>query len=299
MEEEINIDDFREAGKVASKIREESKKLVIPGEGLLDIAETIEKMVDEEGADLAFPVNICVNSIAAHYTPSKNSTAVLGEEDVVKIDIGTNVNGGIGDTAYTIDLSDKNEKLVKASKEALQTAIEMVKTGVKIGEIGAAVEEKIKSFGFKPISNLTGHKITTGLLHAGIDIPNVKTDDPYQLQEGEVYAIEPFASTGSGFVSDLDQVEIFSLYSLSPVKMRQSRQILNHIMSDRGLLPFAERWLNKKFTSRLTVSAALKEMLREQILRAYPVLKDSEDGLVSQAEHTVLVTKDGCEVLTK
>lgn len=299
MEEEINIEDFKQAGKIASKVREESKKLINPGEGLLDIAETIEQMVGEEGAKMAFPVNICINSIAAHFTPAHKDQQPLGEEDLVKIDIGTNVNGAIGDTAYTIDLSGKNEKLVKASEDALESAIAFMKPKVKIGEIGALIEEKIKSYGFKPIANLTGHKITTGLLHSGIDIPNIKTDDPYELQEGEVYAVEPFASTGSGFVSDLDQVEIFSLYSLSPVKMRQSRQILVYIVEEHGLLPFAERWLNKKFSSRLTVAAALKEMLREQILKAYPVLKDSGEGLVSQSEHTVLITEKGCEVLTK
>lgn len=299
MEDKINIDDFRQAGKIASKVRDESKKLINPGEGILDIAETIEQMIGEEGAKMAFPVNVCTNSIAAHFTPDSRYTEALGEEDIVKIDIGTDVNGGIGDTAYTIDLSGKQEKLVKASEEALEAAIAFIKPKVKIGEIGAIVEEKIKSHGFKPISNLTGHKITTGLLHAGIDIPNIKTDDPYEIQEEEVYAIEPFASTGSGYVSDMDEVEIFSLYSLSPVKMRQSRQILTHILDEYQLLPFAERWLNKKFTSRLTVSVALKEMLREQILRAYPVLKDSKDGLVSQAEHTLLVTENGVEVLTK
>ena len=74
---------------------------------------------------------------------------------------------------------------------------------------------------------------------------------------------------------------------------------MSHIMEEFGLLPFAERWLSKKFTSRLMVSAALKEMLREHILKGYPVLKDSEDGLVSQAEHTLLITKEGNEVLTK
>lgn len=298
-EDKINVEDFRQAGKLASKIREESKSLINPGEGLLDIAETIEKMIYEEGAKPAFPLNISINSLSAHFTPEVNCEKTLGEEDVVKIDIGVSINDAIGDTAYTIDLGGKYEALVKASEEALEAAIAIVKPGVKIGDIGGAIEEKIKSHGFKPIANLTGHKISTGILHSGIDIPNVKTDDPYEMQVDEVYAIEPFATTGSGFVSDLDQVEIFSLVSLSPVKMRQSRQILSHIIEQYGLLPFAERWLNKKFNSRLTVGAALKEMLREQIIRAYPVLKDSGDGIVSQAEHTVLVTESGAEILTK
>jgi len=298
-EDKINIDDFIEAGKIASKVREESKSLIMPGERLLDVAETIEQMIGEEGAKLAFPTNISVNSLAAHFTPDARCEIVFGDDDVVKVDLGTDINGGLGDTAYTIDLSDKNENLLKASREALESAISIVKPGVAIGKIGEVIEDKIKSYGFKPISNLAGHKITTGILHSGIDIPNIKTDDPYQLQEGEVYAIEPFASTGSGFVSDLDQIEIFGLYSFDSVKMRQSKQILKYIITERGLLPFSERWLSKKFKSRLMVSVALKEMLRKQIINGYPVLKDTGDGLVSQFEHTMLITDNGCKVLTK
>ncbi len=299
MNEEINIDDFKEAGKIAGKVRKESIKLVMPGASVLDIAETLEQMIIEEGAIPAFPANISCNSVAAHYTPEHETDRVLGDEDVVKIDVGAAVNDGIGDTAHTIDLSGKHENLVKSTKEALDAAIAMAKPGVKVGDIGAVIEEKIKSYGFKPVSNLSGHMILPGVLHAGVNIPNVKTSDPYQLQEGEIFAIEPFASSGSGFVSDMDEVEIFSLYSLNPVKMRQSRQILNHVVQERRLLPFAERWLNKKFNSRLTVSAALKEMLREHIIQGYPPLKDSEGGLVSQAEHTILITSNGAEILTK
>lgn len=297
--EEASIEEFEEAGKIGARVREESKALINIGEGILDIAETIEGMIREEGAEPAFPANVSINDIAAHYTPEAGDSGTIGETDVVKIDLGVELNGAISDTAYTIDLSGKHGKLVEASEKGLEAAIGVMKAGVTIGEIGAVVEETIRGYGYKPVANLTGHRISTGLLHTGIDVPSVKTDDPYQLQEGEIYAIEPFATDGKGLVSDSDQVEIFSLYMPGKLRMRESRKLLNHIISNYGLLPFAERWLQKEFKSRLLLKNALKEMLRMQVLKAYPVLREAEGGMVAQTEHTVVVEEGGARILTK
>lgn len=292
------IEAFREAGKLASRIREDSKRLIMVGESLLDIAETIEQMITEEGAKPAFPVNISINDIAAHYTPEAESQESLGEKDLVKVDMGIELNGGLSDTAYTIDLSGENEDLVKASQDALSKAIEAIKPGMAVGDIGGVIEDTIKGYGFKPIANLSGHMIKSNELHAGVEIPNVRTQDRYMLKESEIFAVEPFSTTGNGFVEDLDQVEIFSLYSPAKVRMRQSRKIIEHVIKNYGMLPFAERWVRKEFKSKLLVSAALRELLENQFIRGYPVLREVSRGLVAQSEHTILVTADGCEVLT-
>ncbi len=293
------IEAFRQAGLLASKIREDSKRLIMVGESLLDIAETVEQMIGEEGAKPAFPVNISINDIAAHYTPEAGSQASLEDDDLVKVDMGLELNGGLSDTAYTIDLSGKSEKLVQASEDALQKAIDAIKPGIAVGDIGGVIEETIKGYGYKPIANLSGHMIKSNELHAGVEIPNIKTNDNYQLKEGEIFAVEPFSTTGNGFVEDLEQVEIFSLYSPAKVRMRQSRKIIEHVIKNYGMLPFAERWVRKEFKSKLLVSAALRELLENQFIRGYPVLREVSRGLVAQSEHTILVTADGCEVLTK
>jgi len=312
-----NIEDFRTAGKITAKIREESKRLIMVGESFLDIADMIEQMIEKEGAKPAFPVNISPNDIAAHHTPAIDETRTVEENDLLKIDLGVSFNGAIGDTAYTIDLSGKNQQLVdaaeealaavikaikpgvKIAEEALAAVIKAIKPGVKIGELGAITEEVAKKYGFKPIENLSGHMIKTGLLHAGIDIPNVKTDDDYEIKEGEIYAIEPFMTNGAGRVVDTDEVGIFGFYGPGNVTMRQSRKVLEHIIKEYKLLPFAERWIIRKFNSKILINAALRELLREQIIIGYPMLREEKGGLVSQAEHTVLVTSDGCEILTK
>ena len=297
--DEDELDRFRQAGKIASKVREASKSLIMVGASYLDIAETVEQMIVEEGGKPAFPVNISVNEIAAHYTPEVESTETLGEKDIVKIDLGVELGGALADTAYTIDLSEEHGDLIEASQEALKAAIGVMKPDYTIGELGGVIEETIKKYGFKPISNLTGHMIKSNDLHAGVEIPNIKTDDKFYLAEGDVYAVEPFATTGGGFVNDLNHVEIYSLYSPGKIRMKQSRQIVEHVLKNYGMLPFAERWIRKEFTSKILVSAAFKELLKNHFIRAYPVLKEADGGLVSQAEHTVYIKEDGVEVLTE
>jgi methionyl aminopeptidase len=289
---EEEIDAFREAGRVGARIREDSKRLIMVGESLLDIAETIEQMIYEEGAKPAFPVNISINDIAAHYTPEFGSETSLDETDLVKVDLGIEIEGALSDTAYTIDLGGENGKLVEASEDALMKAIGAIRPGVGVSELGALIEDTIKGHGFKPISNLAGHMIKSNELHAGVEIPNIRNNDPYKLKEGEIFAI-------AGHVEDLDQVEIFSIYAPAGVRMRQSRKIVEFVVKNFGMLPFAERWVRKEFKSRLLVSAALKELLQNHFIRGYPVLREVSRGLVSQAEHTILVTSDGAEVLTR
>ncbi len=294
--EELN--DFIEVGKITKKIKEESKKLIIPGQPLEDIAETIEQMILDEGLGLAFPCNISINEVAAHDTPKTNDPRELTENDVVKIDFGATLNRAISDTAYTIDLTGKYEKLVKASEAGFKRAVEIIKPGIKISEVGEVIEKEIKSYGFKPISNLTGHMIKRGLLHAGIDVPNVKNNIQYEFKEGDIFAIEPFATTGSGVVADTDEVEIFSLNVPKPVRSRQARNILEYIIKEKEFLPFSIRELNKVFKSRLLVASALREMIESKILIAYPVLKDTGKGIVSQYENTILITEKGNKILT-
>jgi methionyl aminopeptidase len=297
--DEAELELFRQAGKMASRVREESKRLIMVGESLLDIAETIEQMIGEEGGRPAFPVNISINDIAAHYTPEFESAASLGESGIVKIDLGIEVDGALSDTAYTVDLDGGNEKLVRASDEALENAIKAIRAGTPVAEVSGAIEDTIKGYGFRPIANLSGHMIKSNELHAGVEIPNVRTGETYVLQEGDIFAVEPFATTGAGFVEDLEQVEIFSLYSPAGVRMRQSRKIAEFVIKNYRMLPFAERWVRKEFRSKLLVSAALRELLENHFIRGYPVLREAGRGLVSQAEHTLLVTADGCEVLTR
>ena len=290
--------DFDKAGKIAGSVIKEAPKLVLPGESYFDIVESLEKMIIDSGGRPAFPANISINEIAAHFTPEANNTMLVGETDLVKIDLGVHINGCIGDTAVTVDLSGEQGKICEASSAALDTAISMMRAGTRVGDIGAAIEKEITSRGYKPIENLTGHKIEPYLLHAGVEIPNIAANVDYELQEGDVFAIEPFASAGSGRVADTSPVEIFALQATPKLRMKYSRELLAHIANNYLSLPFAERWLANVFQSRLTLTTALRELLNSGALHPYPVLRDTGKGLVSQFEHTVVVEQDSSRIIT-
>jgi len=290
------LQDYTKAGKVAREVAEKSKSLIKIGNSLLKTAESIEAWIKEQ-AGIAFPANISINENASHYTPSIDEKTVFGEKDVVNVDIGTHVNGYVGDIAYTIDLSGENGKLVEASEKALENAINLVKAGRTTKEIGKTIEETITGYGFKPIRNLSGHGLEVYEVHAEPSIPNVDVDYEEELEEGQIIAIEPFASTGEGMVREDRRTEIFSFNREVLTRNMDARGMLAFIQNEYKTLPFAERWLAKSYQP-FKLKVALRELLVRDALTQYPILKDVSGSLVSQAEVTLLVEKEGCKILS-
>src|SRR3989338_3795004 len=163
MEKEA-MDKFIKAGKIASEVRESSKDLIKDGMMLADIAEKLEQMIIDKGGVPAFPLNLSINSQAAHYTPSKNDNTIFRSKDVLKVDLGVHVDGYVADTAYTLSFDPEKSKLIQASKEALKAAIDLCKPGEKISNISEVIEDTIKQYGYKPINNLSGHGVDRYIL---------------------------------------------------------------------------------------------------------------------------------------
>ncbi len=295
------IQDFIRAGEIAGKVIREARRLIIPGQSYLDIAESIEKLIVDFGGSPGFPVNISVNEIAAHDTPVYNDERVLGEEGIVKVDFGVHVNGCVSDNAFTIDLSEDHPKLVEATQEALDEAINSIRPGKTTGEIGEVIENVIRDkYGLKPISNLSGHMILPYILHAGPTIPNISRKGGYVIQEGDVFAIEPFATTSEGrgeVKDDLSFVEIFSLEDIRNVRLRRARQIIVNVFQERFTLPFCKRWLYNRFGYSLVVGMALRELSVRNLVVGYPRLVEENNQPVGQTERTVIVEHDSARVL--
>lgn len=294
MEEEIEdvLDKYRSAGRILAGIREEVIERVKEGVLLLEVAEFVEKSIRERGGEPAFPCNISLNEEAAHATPSMDDKRVFGN-DLVKIDIGVHIDGYIGDSAVTVDLSGEHEELVCASEEAVNEAIKVIRDGVSTVEIGEVIENAIRGRGYRPIVNLSGHGLARYNSHALPTIPNVRYEHGVILKENDVVAIEPFATDGGGKVVEGGTVEIYSLIKAKTVRVSEAKKLLEEIRNYRGL-PFAKRWLPRE-----RLDFALRTLKNVGALREYPVLREEERRLISQAEHTVIVTKDGCEVTTK
>ncbi|HHQ45029.1 MAG TPA: type II methionyl aminopeptidase [Candidatus Altiarchaeales archaeon] len=285
------------AGEISGKVREWSRKLVKPGAKIVEIADAIEAEINKEGGRLAFPVNVCINDVTAHYAPKFNDETVLGEADVVSIDLGAHVDGYIGDTAYTIDLGGEYGDLLEANERALEESLKLVAPGVSVSEIGKTVQEILEDAGFKPIENLSGHEIGQYNLHAGLSIPNIKVPYDWRVEEGMVLAFEPFATNGYGRVIESAQAEIYGMDEGVKVRDREARKILRE-MEERKGLPFAVRWYAEKM-SPVRLGMVLNQLSQQEIIKRYPPLHEKEKGIVSQFEHTVIVTEDGCKITTK
>ena len=291
------LEKYRMAGKLLAEVREQLRPLVKPGVSLLEIAETAEKLIIEKGAKPAFPCNVSVNEVAAHYSPPMEDSTVVKQGDMVKVDLGAHMDGYIADTAFTVATGEKAE-MVQVVEKALEAAIAAVKPEVDVGEIGRVVEETITAAGFKPIRNLTGHSLARWDLHSGLTIPNVKETLGQILKVGDVLAIEPFVTDGAGFVEDQKGLYIFRYLRDVPTRLRMSRELLRDVKRDYNKLPFAERWLAKRM-SKLRLELTLRELVGIGAFWPYYVLAERANGKVAQAEHTVIVTETGCEVTTR
>jgi methionyl aminopeptidase len=294
---EEELEKYRRVGKLLAEIREEVKPMVRAGVKTLEIAEKAEDLIRQKGAKPAFPCNVSINEIAAHYSPPADDETVIKEGDMVKVDMGAHLDGYIADTAFTVAMTEKTE-MVAVVEKALEAAISAVKPGVDIGEIGRAVEETMTAAGFKPIRNLTGHSLGPWNLHAGLTIPNVDERTGQTLSPGDVLAIEPFITDGAGYVEDQKRTYIFRYLREAPVRLRMARELLRDVKRMYRELPFAERWLAKRM-SKLRLELTLRNLIGAGALWPYYVLAERAKGKVAQAEHTVIVTEDGCEVTTR
>ena len=291
METEI-LEKYRKAGRILAEVQTEAKPRVELGASLLDVANFVEDAIRMRGAKPAFPCNISLDRNAAHYTPSPLDTARFGE-NMVKLDIGVHVDGYIADAAITIDLSG-HDRLVEASHVALQAALEIIGPGIDTAQIGKVIEEAITGYGYKPVYNLTGHGLSRYLAHDEPAVPNKAMEKGTILKEGDVIAIEPFATNGSGRISEAQINEIYGLSAVRPVRLPAARKLLKEISEEYKTLPFARRWLKGE-----RAEYALMQLLRSGSVHRYPVLWEVEGALVSQAEHTVVVLDKGCEVTTR
>ncbi|MEM3579448.1 MAG: type II methionyl aminopeptidase [Candidatus Bathyarchaeia archaeon] len=293
------IEKFRLSGRILRETREIIRNFVREGMPLIEVCEKAEKTIREKGAKPAFPCNISINEIAAHYTSPPNDTRRIPRNSIVKIDIGAHVDGYVTDTAVTVCFNPEYRCLVETAEQALKEAIANIRPETTTSKIGAVIEKTIRARGFRPISNLTGHQVGRYLVHAGTSIPNISQISLVKIKLGGVYAIEPFVtfSDAAGRVENGEEVTIFRFVKSRPLKNPYARQLLKYIEENFRTLPFAERWIREAIPKE-HYSHAFKELLASKALMGYPVFIEASRKPVAQAEHTVLVTEKGASILT-
>jgi methionyl aminopeptidase len=296
-----NLQCYQKAGHIASQVREIARTTDHVGRTLLEICDSLENKITMLGGIPAFPINVSLNDIAAHYTAEPNDEIEVKEGDVVKIDIGVQIDGYIADTAVTVSYDAKYEPLVKASEFALAEAVKLATADTRVSDIGKVIENTIVKFGFRPIQNLSGHSLDQYIIHSGKSIPNVRTiGSSYSLVENQAYAIEPFVTTktGQGIVYEGKTRNIFAIRSRKPSKDKKANSVLETIWNTYRSLPFAARWLVGSFEV-MEVIHSINILVAKKNIHAYPTLVEAQGQIVAQSEHTIIPKGDYVDVITR
>lgn len=285
------------AGKIAHLALDKLEKYVKPGVSIGQLYDSAVKLiVQTKGVDLAFPPNISINECAAHDTASPNDQRIIPKKSIVKIDIGANVNGLLSDTARSFSTDGKHIKLISSANAALKNAISIIKPGIRVNEIGAIVQNTIEDYGYKPISNLTGHQLERAELHAGLSIPSIKSatfGHRAKIKKGMVLAIEPFSTNGSaGYIVGSGDPLIYSAAG------KPKSEIGKLLFKKYQKLPFSLRSATKFLKVSGKKVTNLVAVLNDDRFHNYKPLVEKSKGMVAQSEHTVLVTANGAKILT-
>jgi methionyl aminopeptidase len=294
------LDCYKQAGKIASEVRENTRKKYYIGSTLLQICESIEAEIRRKDAAPAFPVNVSLNDIAAHYTAEPNDQIMVKDADVLKIDIGVHIQGYIADTAVTVCYNPKYETLVKTAENALSEAVRIAKVNTKASDIGKVIENTISKQGFRPIQNLSGHSLEQYTIHAGRSIPNIWTiGSSFILVPNQAYAIEPFVTTkdGQGVVYEGKTRNIFGIISRKPTKEKEVDEFLEHTWNRFKTLPFALRWMMDKYEEK-KARQSMEILIKKRNVHAYPILVEGNGKIVAQAEHTLIPSDTSINVIT-
>ena len=292
----MNKEKIIKAGEIAIEVKKYARSFIKKDVPLLEIADKIEAKIIALGGKPAFPTNTSINEVAAHYTPSHDDESKA--HGLLKIDLGVSVDGWISDTAFSLDLenNEENKRLIETAKTALENAQKTIKIGAFTNEIGKVVQGTIESKGFSPIINLSGHEMKQNELHAGLTIPNIDDGREIPIKKG-LYAIEPFATNGSGKVYDGKPSGIYMVTDSKNIRSSIAREVLEFILEEYYTLPFCSRWLVKKFGAKALFG--LRQLEENGNLHHFPQLIETGKGKVAQAENTVLVNEEGVTVTTE
>lgn len=298
--DEGELRKYLKAGKIVAKVLRDAEGIVREGVRFLEVCDALERRIFEAGGKPAFPCNLCVNEVAAHYTSSASDAWVIAPNSVVKVDIGVHVDGFIADAAKTIVLNERLKGLAYAAEDALKEASKVIGPGLSVSKVGSVVERAVKSHGFKPIWNLSGHQIARYSLHGGTSVPNVRAPEGGRFEVDGVYAVEPFLTLpeAAGEVVALPEAHIYKCIRYRKGGDDDAEALLSRIWENYRTLPFAERWL-PKLMGEPSLWHAWERVKALGLVKGYPVLREKTQKPVAQAEHTVLVTSGGCLVLTE
>ncbi|KAH6867397.1 peptidase M24, structural domain-containing protein [Thelonectria olida] len=323
LEDPAFLNDYRKAAEVHRQVRQWVQENVKPGQTLNEIATGIEDgvraLLGNQGlepgdclkAGMGFPTGLSLNHGVAHYTPNPGQKEiVLQHQDVMKVDYGVQINGWIVDSAFTMTFDPTYDNLLAAVKDATNTGIKAAGIDVRICDVSAAIQEAMesyeveiggKTYPVKPVRDLCAHDIKHYRIHGGKSIPFIKNSDQTKMEEGEVFAIETFGTTGRGKLHDDVGIYGYGLRDDAPSQVAlpfASAKRLHKVIKEQfGTLVFCRRYLERLGLERYL--AGLNCLVTHGVLEPYQPLADIKGSYSAQFEHTILLRESTKEVLSR
>lgn len=292
-------ESYKKAGEISREIKKGVESRNWEGKTFLEICEFVEGEARRLGAQPAFPCNVCANEVAAHYTAEIEDPTTVPENAILKVDVGVHVDGYISDTAVTVCYNENLIDMTEATKSALAEALKVIRAGVRTSDVGKIVQAYAQKRGYLPIANLSGHALEQYVVHAGTSVPNIWSPSPAVFKESKAYAVEPFFTTsnGSGLVVEGKAQNIYGLVSRKNTKEQDLNRFLEAVWTKCRSLPFTTRWFQEEFGKK-KLEEIVSKLMKMKLVRSYPILVEAKKCPVSQAEHTVVVTSSGFEIIT-
>ena len=288
--------NFIQAGALAREVRSFGKSLIQKGASYNDVLKKINQKILDLGAIPAFPPQMALNEVAAHFLTEPGEDIIFSDQ-LVKLDVGVCFNGAVGDCAVTVDLSGKYQHIIDAAEAALLAAEKIIRVGLPIREIGKVIETTILSFGLQPVRNLCGHGLGLYRVHTAPLIPNYDDQCKGYVQPGMTFAIEPFATNGKGMIREKGSSTLFSLLKEKPVSLPLASQLIEKMKTFKAL-PFCLHDLLSDEILLAETKQVLNALVSYGIVGSYPPLVEEANGFVAQAENSVLVDAKGNVLIT-
>ncbi len=315
------LKEMRLAGECHKKVRIDLYNYIKPGLKIYDICNFIENTVKKYSENsnkqlnngIGFPVGFSINNVIAHDTASPFDNRILKYNDVVKIDYGTHYNGRIIDSAFTLAYNPIYQNLLDATKDATWSAIKNIGADTLVNEISSIIDEVItsyeielnnKTYKINSVGELGGHNIKQYIIHGGKLVlckpNNHELIKNMRFNTNECYAIETFASTGTGIYKENNlNNNLYSLNfnnfsdNLNNLKFESSKKLFQSLRKKYSTLPFCSRWIADDYDK-----IPFKELIKNKLIIEYPPLYDINNSYTSQLEHTIYLHENGKEILS-
>ncbi|KAI2704695.1 hypothetical protein CBS147332_7349 [Penicillium roqueforti] len=278
------LSDYRQAAEAHRQVRQWAQRSIKPGQTLLEIANGIED------TGMGFPTGLNIDNVIAYYS----------------------LNAGCGrimDSAFTIAFDPIYDNLLAVVKDVTNTGICEAGIDVWVGELGGYIQEAIESYEceingttypIKAVRNLCGHTILPYSIYGTKTVPFIKSDDMTKMEEGDVFAIETFGSTGSGRYVEGGEVSHYALRGNANTKdltLSSARSVLGAIKKNFSTIPFCRRYLDRIGQEKYLLG--LNNLVKSGIVEDYPPLNEKQGTYTAQFEHTILLRPNVTEVISR